>query len=238
MEFSSPLLPGRLVKRYQRFLADVLLESGVQVTAHCPNTGSMLGCKAPESRVWLSPASDPKRKLPYTWEIVEAGPGVLVGIHTGRSNGLVREAIGSGTIRELAGYGRIRQEVRYGRENSRIDLLLEDPAGRRPDCYVEVKNVTAAAEGGVALFPDAVSERGSKHLRELMAVVAAGQRAVMCYCVQRADVTEVRPADAIDPIYGQTLREALKAGVEAIAYGAEVSPAGIRLLNPLPVVCP
>lgn len=238
MEFSSPLLPGRLVKRYQRFLADVLLESGVQVTAHCPNTGSMLGCKAPESRVWLSPASDPKRKLPYTWEIVEAGPGVLVGIHTGRSNGLVREAIGSGTIRELAGYGRIRQEVRYGRENSRIDLLLEDPAGRRPDCYVEVKNVTAAAEEGVALFPDAVSERGSKHLRELMAVVAAGQRAVMCYCVQRADVIEVRPADAIDPIYGQTLREALKAGVETIAYGAEVSPAGIRLLNPLPVVCP
>lgn len=238
MEFSSPLLPGRLVKRYQRFLADVLLESGVQVTAHCPNTGSMLGCKAPESRVWLSPASDPKRKLPYTWEIVEAGPGVLVGIHTGRSNGLVREAIGSGTIRELAGYGRIRQEVRYGRENSRIDLLLEDPAGRRPDCYVEVKNVTAAAEEGVALFPDAVSERGSKHLRELMAVVAAGQRAVMCYCVQRADVTEVRPADAIDPIYGQTLREALKAGVETIAYGAEVSPAGIRLLNPLPIVCP
>lgn len=236
MEFDSPLIPGILVARYKRFFADVRLENGDVVTAHCPNTGSMLGCKEPGSRVWISPADNPNRKLRYTWEVVEARPEVLVGIHTGRSNALVHEAIADGVVRELAGYADIRREVKFGRENSRIDLLLQ--GADLPDCYVEVKNVTAAVSDGVALFPDAVSERGSKHLRELMHVVASGQRAVIFFCVQRGDVDEVRPADEIDPVYGRTLREAMAAGVEALAYRAEVRPEGIVVSMALPVVCP
>lgn len=235
MLFPSPLLEGRLLKRYQRFLADIELADGSTVTAHCPNTGSMLGCKEPGSRVWLSAAANPNRKLPYTWEIVEALPEVLVGVNTGLSNRLVEEAIANGAIAELQGYSRIHREVRFGTENSRVDLLLE---GDGPSCYVEVKNVTAAVENGIAIFPDAVSERGAKHLRELAAMAEAGFRAVLCFCVQRRDVTEVRPADAIDPVYGHTLRQALGRGMEAIAYRAEVNPQGIELRHPLPVVCP
>ncbi|HEY6898159.1 MAG TPA: DNA/RNA nuclease SfsA [Rhodocyclaceae bacterium] len=230
------LVPGRLLGRRQRFLADVLLDSGEQVVAHCANTGSMLGCKAEGSRVWLSPADNPQRKLAWTWELVEALPGVLVGIHTGRSNALVEEAIIAGLVPSLSGFARIRREVRYGKENSRIDLLLENDAG--PRCYVEVKNVTAAVDGGIALFPDAVSERGSKHLRELMAMVRGGDRAAIVFCCQRGDVSEVRPADSIDPVYGRTLRQAIAAGVEAYALTAEVSPDEIRLTHPVPVCCP
>lgn len=231
-----PLLTeGRLVRRYQRFLADVTLADGSRVTAHCPNTGSMLGCMAPGSRVWLSAAANPARKLAWTWEMVEARPGVRVGLHTGRSNALVREAIEAGWVDALAGYSGIRGEVPYG-EGSRIDLLLTAPD--RPPCYVEVKNVTAAAEGGVALFPDAVTVRGARHLDEMAAQVAAGRRAVLVFCVQREDVTEVRPADAIDPHYGRRLRAALAAGVEVLALGARVGLAEIRLEGVLPVVCP
>lgn len=230
------LVAGRLLGRRQRFLADVVLDAGETVVAHCANTGSMMGCKTPGSRVWLSASDNPKRKLAWTWELMEALPGVLVGIHTGRSNGLVEEAILGGVLPSLAGFDRLRREVRYGHENSRIDLLLERDAG--PRCYVEVKNVTAAVDEGVALFPDAVSERGSKHLRELMAMVAAGDRAAIVFCCQRGDVREVRPADAIDPTYGRTLREALAAGVEAYAVAATVTPEAIRLDHPIPVVCP
>lgn len=229
-------MPGTLIARYKRFFADVRLDNGEVVTAHCPNTGSMLGCKEPGSRVWISPADNPNRKLRYTWELVEARPEVLVGIHTGRSNALVQEAIAAGRVSELAGYGEVRREVKFGRENSRIDLLLKGTG--LPDCYVEVKNVTAAVSDRVALFPDAVSERGSKHLRELMHVVSTGQRAVIFFCVQRGDVDEVRPADEIDVQYGRTLREAMAAGVEALAYRAEVSPEGIVVSMALPVVCP
>ncbi len=225
------LTEGRLLRRRNRFVAEVELPSGV-VEAHCPNTGSMLGCREPGSRVWLSAAENPARKLAWTWELVESA-GPLVGIHTGRSNGLVREAIEAGTVPELTGYKRIRGEVRYG-VNSRIDLLLE--ADGRPPCYVEVKNVTAAVDAGIGYFPDAVTERGAKHLREMMAVVASGGRAVLCFCVQRADVWEVRPADHIDPVYGRTLREALAAGVEAYALGARLTPASIFLEKRLPVV--
>jgi len=177
-------------------------------------------------RVWLSPATNPARKLAWTWELVEALPGVVVGMHTGRSNALVREAIEAGRVPELAGYPTIRPEVKYG-EGSRIDLLLAAPG--RPDCYVEVKNVTAAVAGRVGYFPDAVTTRGTKHLREMSAMVASGQRAVLVFCVQRGDVDCVRPADHIDPVYGRTLREALAAGVEVIALGATVWPAGIEL---------
>lgn len=201
-----PLVAGQLLGRRQRFLADVKLGDGETVVAHCANTGSMLGCKEPGSRVWLAAAADPKRKLAWTWELVEARPGVIVGIHTGRANGLVEEAINAGRIPALAGYAGLRREVRYGAENSRIDLLLED-AGR-PSCYVEVKNVTAAVADGVALFPDAVSTRASKHLRELAAMVAAGNRA------------------------------AIAAGVEAYALAGRVAPEEIVLDRMVPVVCP
>ena len=235
MDFSEPLIPGTLLRRYKRFLADVELDDGTTITAHTPNTGSMLGCAEPGFRVWLRDTANPKRKYRYAWEMVEVDGGALVGIDTGLPNKLVAEAVEQGVIAELQGYETIRPEVRYGRENSRADLLLEGEAGR---CFVEVKNVTAAVGDGVAVFPDAVSARGTKHLRELMDVVAQGDRAVMCFCVQREDVAEVRPADAIDPLYGATLREALAAGVEAIAYGAEVSPRGVRLARRLAVVCP
>jgi len=231
-----PLVAGQLLGRRQRFLADVKLGDGETVVAHCANTGSMLGCREPGSRVWLSAAADPRRKLAWTWELVEAQPGVIVGIHTGRSNGLVEEAIAAGRIPALAGYAGLRREVRYGAENSRIDLLLED-AGR-PSCYVEVKNVTAAVADGVALFPDAVSARASKHLRELAAMVAAGNRAAIVFCCQRGDVHEVRPADAIDPAYGRALRAAIAAGVEAYALAGRVAPAEIVLDRMVPVVCP
>ena len=235
MLLPSPLAVGRLIKRYRRFLADVELEDGTSVTAHCPNTGSMLGCAEPGSRVWLSRSANPKRKYPFTWELVEVGGSVLVGINTVRSNALVREAVEDGIIRELAGYASIRSEIRYGGEGSRADLLLTGGDGR--PCFVEVKNVTAAVSGGIAVFPDAVTVRGTKHLRELTGVVADGGRAVLCFSVQRGDAREVRPADDIDPVYGRTLREALAAGVEAVAYRAEVSPAAVRLRSRIPVVC-
>jgi len=231
MRFPTPLLEGRLLRRYQRFLADVDTAAGI-LTAHCPNTGSMQGCAEPGMRVWLSPATNPARKLAWTWELVEALPGVVVGMHTGRSNALVREAIEAGRVPELAGYTAIRPEVKYG-AGSRIDLLLAAPG--RPDCYVEVKNVTAAVAGRVGYFPDAVTTRGTKHLREMSAMVASGQRAVLVFCVQRGDVDCVRPADHIDPVYGRTLREALAAGVEVIALGATVTPEGIELERRLAV---
>ena len=234
MRYPRPLVEGRLIRRYKRFLADVQLAGGV-ITAACPNTGSLMGCCEAGSRVWLSESDNAGRKYRHTWEIVEVGK-VMVGINTGLPNALVAEAIGDGTIGELAGYASVRREVAFGEERSRVDLLLESP-GREP-CYVEVKNVTAAASRGVALFPDCVSERGSKHLRELIRLKERGLRPVQMYCVQRADVKEVRPADGIDHEYGRMLREALAAGVEVLAYRARVTPTEIRLAERIPVVCP
>jgi len=234
MRFRAALVEGRLIRRYKRFLADVQLADGV-ITAACPNTGSMLGCCEPGSRVWLSESDRATRKYRHTWEIVEVGE-VMVGINTGLPNALVAEAIGAGAIPELAGYASLRREVAFGEERSRVDIVLEDPA--RAPCYVEVKNVTAAVAGGVAVFPDAVSDRGARHLRELMRLKAAGLRPVQLYCVQRGDVREVRPADSIDPEYGRTLRRALEAGVEVMAYRAKVTPREIRLEESIPVVCP
>ncbi len=223
------------MRRYKRFLADVQLADGTQTTAHCPNTGSMQGCRQPGARVWLSRAENPARKYPLTWELVEAEPGVLVGIHTGRTNGLVREAIEQGFLSEWGEPQAVRTEVRYGAENSRVDFVLEGDAGPR---FVEVKNVTAAVEGGVAVFPDAVSARGSRHLRELMGVYRRGADAALVFCVQRSDVTEVRPADMIDPVYGQTLRAAIELGVDVIALRAKVTPRRIEIDTRVPVVCP
>lgn len=237
MRFQTGLVCGRLVRRYQRFLADVELDDGTRVTAHCPNTGSMLGCQTPGSRVWLSPADDPARRTRFTWELVETKSGTLVGIHTGRSNGLVREALEAGRIPALAGFTEIRPEVRLNQTRSRIDFRLS--YSEEPPCYLEVKNVTAAVDQGVALFPDAVSVRGTRHLEELAGLVRrGGARAALVFCVQRTDVTEVRPADSIDPAYGKALRAAIRGGVNVYALGAEVSPLEIALHRPLPVVCP
>lgn len=232
MEFGQELIEGRLLRRYKRFLADVELPGGEVITAHTPNTGSMRGCAEPGSRVWLSRAANPRRKYPYSWGLVEVAPGTLVGIDTGLPGRLVREAIDTGVVEALQGYHTVRPEVHYGREGSRIDLLLE--GGGRP-CYLEIKNVTLV-EGETALFPDAVTARGTRHLRELMGVAGAGQRAVIFFCIQRDDVQELRPADAIDPEYGRTLRAALAAGVEALAYAARVSTRGVTLYRPVPVV--
>ncbi|HEX7557551.1 MAG TPA: DNA/RNA nuclease SfsA [Usitatibacter sp.] len=234
MIFDRKLVEGRLIRRYKRFLADVQLEGEV-ITAACPNTGSMLGCAEPGSRVWLSESDNASRKYRHTWEIVEVAGAkpVMVGINTGRPNAIVSEAISAGVIPELTGYRTLRREVGYGEERSRIDIVLESP--RRKACYVEVKNVTAAASRGVALFPDCVSERGAKHLRELMRLKAGGLRPVQLYCVQRGDVNEVRPADAIDPEYGRTLREAIAAGVEVLAYRALVTAGEIRIEKRIPV---
>ncbi len=208
------------------------LADGRQLTAHTPNTGSMSGCAEPGSRVWLRDTGSSTRKYPFSWELVEAQPGVLVGINTLLSNKLVQEAIEQEVVLELKGYPEIRTEVRYGQENSRIDLLLE---GGSVPCYVEVKNVTLV-EDGVAMFPDAVSVRGTKHLRELAEVVRSGGRGVIFYCVQRGDAREVRPADAIDPAYGRQLRISLDAGVEALAYVARVTTEGVTLSHSLPVL--
>lgn len=226
------LYPGTLIRRYQRFLADVELDNGRVVTAHCPNSGSMKGCAVPGHRVLLSRSTNPARKLPYTWELVLAD-GQWVGINTGLPNRLVREGIENGTVQELQGYSSIRPEVPYG-ENSRIDLLLEGPRGL---CFVEVKNVTLV-EGGVALFPDAVTTRGQKHLRELMRVVEEGGRGIIFFVVQRGDSRSVAPADAIDPEYGRLLRQATACGVDALAYQASVSPREIHLTHRLPVSLP
>ena len=230
MLLPQPLFHGTLIRRYKRFLADVELDDGSQVTAHTPNTGSMQGCARPGSRVVLSMSGNLGRKYPHSWELVHTD-GVWVGINTLLPNRLAREGIEDGTIAELAGYQSIRAEVPYG-VGSRIDLLL---SGERGNCYVEVKNVTLV-EGGCALFPDAVSARGQKHLRELMEVVRQGHRGVNLFVVQRADGESVSPADAIDPAYGALLREASRAGVELLAYRALVTLTEVRLQQRLQVL--
>lgn len=226
-------MAGRLIRRYKRFLADVELDDGRTVTAHCVNTGSMTGCAAPGAGVWLSPARNPARKLAWTWEIVDAGPS-LVGIHTARANDLAELAVRAGLVPALSGYTTLRREVRYG-EGSRCDLLLQDEA--RPPCWVEVKNVTLV-EGRMALFPDSVSVRGTKHLGELTRQVAAGCRAAMLYVVQRTDADTVAPADLIDPVYGQALRDAAEGGVELFAIQVRATPRALEILRSLPVVLP
>lgn len=234
MLFKPPLFKAKLIRRYKRFLADVRLESGDEVTVHTANTGSMMGCSEPGSWIWLSDSGNPKRKYLYSWEITETVDGVLVGINTWLANHLVKDAIENGVIVELNGYKNIRQEVPYGRERSRIDLLLENPELEKK-CYVEVKNVTAVVNE-TAIFPDAVSTRGAKHLRELMSMINDNHRAVLVFCVQRNDAISVRPADEIDPDYGKALRDAVDHGVEVYAYRADVTPLEITLQKRLPLV--
>lgn len=236
MKFPTPLVRGRLVRRYKRFLADVVLDSGETVTASCPNTGSMLGLATPGAVVWLSESASPTRKYPHTWEMVEADLGqgpVLVGINTGHPNRLVSEAIAAAAVPEFAGYALLRREVKYGL-SSRIDLLLEDPA--KGLAYVEIKNVHLSRTAGIAEFPDSVTARGTKHLAELSAMVAAGHRGVMLYLIQRADAERFALAPDIDPVYADAFSRARAAGVEMLAYACDLSPAAITLARPVPIV--
>jgi sugar fermentation stimulation protein A len=229
MRFPSPLERGRLIQRYKRFLADVTLDNGATVTASCANTGSMLGLSTPGSAVWLSRSDSPTRKYAHTWEMVEAdlgqGPS-LVGINTGHPNRLVTEAIEAARIKKLSGYQSLRREVKYG-EASRIDILLED--AKKGRCYVEVKNVHLMRRAGLAEFPDSVTARGVKHLRELSQMVAEGHRAVMLFLIQRTDAKRFTLAGDIDPAYSEAFREARAAGVEAMAFSCRLSPEEITL---------
>jgi sugar fermentation stimulation protein A len=220
-----------LLKRYKRFLADIRLDSGEELTIHCPNTGSMKNCWATETPCWFSLSDNPKRKLPGTLEITTTPDGFLCGVNTQRPNHLVREAIENGTIIELQGYDCIRPEVKYGEENSRIDLLLSTDSQQ---CYVEVKNTTLGTGDGRVLFPDAVTTRGAKHLRELIKMVEEGHRSVLVFCVQHTGAKTVGPADEIDPDYGVILREAIAAGVEILAYGCKLTAEEIVIHKQLP----
>ena len=238
MRFDPPLQEGILLKRYKRFLADIALPDGSITTIHCPNTGSMKNCQPEHARVWFSDSKNPKRKYPCTWELVELPTRFgdseelrLACINTVRANTLAYDAIENGVIPELSGYRSIRREVKYGVEGSRIDLLLESEG--KPDCYVEVKSVTLAVRDGLGAFPDAVTQRGQKHLRELEGVVAGGQRGVLLFCVQHTGIDTVTPADDIDPEYGKALRHAMAAGVEVLVWGGAISPCGMTLNRPL-----
>ncbi len=237
MQFSFPLQEGVLIKRYKRFLADVETASGESITIHCPNTGSMKNCQDAGSRVWYSESGNPKRKYPCTWQIVEVEARYLVGINTGLANSLVEEGIRSGAVAELQGYASLRREVPYGEQKSRIDILLEDGEQESERCYIEIKNVSLGMGNGLGLFPDAVTTRGQKHLQELMTIKASGNRAVLLFCVQHEGISEVRPADEIDPEYGELLRKAASCGVEIIAYGVKFSTSEnrIELNKPLKV---
>ncbi len=230
MQFESPLIEAKLIKRYKRFLADVEFPDGSQLTVHCPNTGSMKNCAEPGSRVWLSDSNDPKRKYRYSWYLVETVPGQLACIHSALANKLVKEAVQENRIPELEGYDEIKTEVSYGQEKSRIDLLLENPGER---CFVEIKSVTLAVGKGLGIFPDAVSARGTKHLRELINLKKEGARAVLFYCVQHTGIHRVAPADNIDPLYGETLRVAVKSGVEVYVYGVNISVEELLLAGEL-----
>lgn len=226
-----PLIGGRLVNRYKRFLADVALADGTVVTAHCPNSGSMRGCAEPGRPVYLSRHDTPRRKLAYTWELI-AMPGSLVGVNTLVPNRLVARSVAAGGVPELAGYPEVRPEVPVG-AHTRLDLLLQDHAGRKT--FVEIKNCTLV-EDGLACFPDAVTTRGRKHLEVLGDLHRQGHRSVIFFLIQRMDATAFAPADAIDPAYGEALRRAAAAGVEVLAYDVAIDLNGIALGRPLPTV--
>ena len=222
MIFDPPLQSGQLVARYKRFLTDVQLDNGEVITIHCANTGAMTGCADPGTRVWYSTSDNPKRKLPNSWEIAESPAGHFICVQ------IARELIEQEAIAPLAGYSRLRTEVKYGEENSRIDLLLEDD--EKGNCYIEVKSVTLLDERehpGMGYFPDAVTARGAKHLRELMAMKAAGHRAVLLFMVLHSGISRMRPATHIDPHYSLLIEQAIAAGVEILCYRPHVGVQGM-----------
>jgi len=231
MRFASPLVEGRLIRRYKRFLADVRLADAETATVHCANPGSMIGLAEPGMRVFLSRSESPTRKLPWSWELVEIAGG-LVGINTSHPNRLIGEAIAMNAIPELSGYGNVRREVRYG-TNSRIDFLLSD--GTRPSAYVEVKNVHLSRAERLAEFPDSVTARGAKHLAELSAMAASGHRAIMVYLIQRSDTAEFALARDLDPAYADAFDRARQAGVETIAYDCRLSLEEIAVGRRVPI---
>ena len=235
MFFEYPLQTGILIKRYKRFLADIETDSGM-ITAHCPNTGSMKGCAEPGSKVWYWDSKNPKRKYPHSWELVKNLQGDMIGINTGRANHLVKEAIINNVFPQFS-YNNIRTEVSYGKEKSRIDILLET---QKQNIWIEVKNVTLLglnnSNRAQGYFPDSVTTRGSKHLRELMLQIQAGDRAVLIFCVQHSAIESVMAADHIDPIYAQTLKEAAKAGVEILAAKTIINENEIKIVDQIPVI--
>ena len=236
MRYPVELVPAVILRRYKRFLADVRLEDGREVTVHVPNSGTMKTCYEEGGQVLISPADNPKRKLKWTLEQCFVGPdgATRVMVNTQLPNKLVKEAVELGLIPALGGYDRVRPEVKYGSRNSRIDLLLEGEG--RPPCWVEIKNATLIVESGMARFPDAVTKRGQKHLLELAEMAEQGHRAVIFYLASRSDAQRVGPADAIDPDYGRLLREVVGRGVEPLAYGLHINNASLVLGRELPVV--
>lgn len=232
IRFAAPLQEALLLRRYKRFLADVRMPDGRELTVHCPNTGSMLGCAEPGSRVWLNLQVKPGRKLPGGWELVECDDGHLACIHSASANRVVEQALRAGLVGPLAGFSECRREVRLPDSDSRFDFLLSGADG---DCVVEVKSVTLALTPGVGGFPDAVSVRGQKHLRELMRQRYLGRRACLLFCVMRSGITEVRPATALDPQYARLLAEAAATGVELLALAVSPDPEGLRVGRMLPV---
>ncbi len=226
MDYPTPLIPARLVRRYKRFLADCELADGTVVTAHCTNPGAMTGLDMPGLRIWLEPNDDPRKKLKYGWRLAELPGGGWAGVDTGAANKVVAEALAQGLIPELSGYAAIRAEVKYGTA-SRVDFLLTAPD--RSPAYVEVKSVTLRRSGDRAEFPDSVTARGAKHLEELATIARGGGRAVMVYLVQRDDCLRVQLAGDIDPAYVAAFGTAIAAGVEAIAYGTRISRAGVAI---------
>ena len=236
MRFDQALIPATLVRRYKRFLADVVLETGDITTVHVANPGAMTGLNRPLSRVWLSDSGNPLRKYPCTWELVETdlGSGAeLVGVNTGQPLQLVAEAIETGLIPELRGYPSVRREVKYG-QNSRVDFLLDDP--ERKPCYLEVKNVHLMRKPGLAEFPDCVTERGAKHLRELAAMRTSGMRAVLLFVIQVPSAQRFSVAGDIDPAYAAAFEQARAQGVEMLAWRCDVSLHGIAIVAPVPLV--
>lgn len=235
MRFQAPLIPGRLVKRYKRFLADIVLDSGEAITAHCANPGAMTGLNMPGIRVFLSKSANPARKLAYSWELAEVDFGQgpeLVGINTAHPNAIVAEAIAAGVIPELAGYDLIRREVAYGKA-SRVDMVLTGES--RPPCYVEVKNVHLMRRPGLAEFPDSVTARGARHLEELGDMAEAGARAVMVFLIQYGGTERFALARDIDPAYGRAFDRAQARGVEMLAYRCRLTPEGIAVERKVPV---
>ncbi|MEQ9693139.1 DNA/RNA nuclease SfsA [Shimia sp. SDUM112013] len=233
MRFQTPLVPAVLIRRYKRFLADVRLDDGREVTAHCANPGSMMGLAEPGSRIWLEPNDDPKKKLKFGWRLVDHENGHFTGVDTSVPNRALKQVLLNRALPELAAYPMVRPEVKYG-ENSRIDFLLS--GADAPDLYVEVKSVTLSRVPGLAEFPDSVTKRGAKHLGELREVVRQGHRAVMFYLVQRTDATRVTLADDIDPAYAAAFDAATDAGVQVMAYDCVLSPDEIKIGAPLPFV--
>lgn len=232
MRFQTPLVPGRLIRRYKRFLADVRLDDGREVTAHCANPGAMTGLNSADMRVWLEPNDDPKKKLDYGWRLLELPDGHWAGIDTMVPNKVVREALEAGQIAELTGYSNIRPEVKYGTA-SRVDFLLTEPG--LPDAYVEVKNVHLSRQDGWAEFPDSPTLRGVKHLNELAEMKRQGHRAVMLYLVQRTDCCRFRLADDVDAKYATAFARARDAGVEVLCYDTNIDLQGVSLRRPLQV---